>query len=110
MRSRFLRCACPSRKAGIHFSGTCASILCSRGRPAVIVCSRKFGWREAVLALLVALLIYQVVVPFVMIVWTSLKTARPGETEFLSLAFTLSNYLRAFGSASFWNTSGNTLA
>src|SRR5690349_4909878 len=69
-----------------------------------------FGWREAALALLVVLLAYQVVIPFVMIVWTSLKSARPGEPEFLSLTFTLANYLRAFGSASFWRTTGNTVA
>jgi iron(III) transport system permease protein len=68
-----------------------------------------FGWREVVLALLVALLTYQVVIPFVMIIWTSLKTARPGEPEFLSFAFTVANYLRLLGSASFWRTSWNTL-
>ena len=70
----------------------------------------NFGWREAALALLIALLAYQVVIPFVMIIWTSLKTVRPGEPEFLTLTFTLGNYLRAFGSTSFWRTSGNTLA
>lgn len=73
---------------------------------------RRFnlGWREAALALLVALLAYQVVIPFLMIIWTSLKTARPGEPEFLTLSFTLANYARALGSASFWRTSANTLA
>jgi iron(III) transport system permease protein len=70
----------------------------------------SFGWREATLALLIALLAYQVVIPFVMIIWTSLKTARPGEPEFLSLSFTLANYARAFGSVSFWRTTGNTLS
>ena len=45
-----------------------------------------------------------------MIIWTSLKTARPGEPEFLSLTFTFANYVRAFGSVSFWRTTGNTLA
>jgi hypothetical protein len=34
-----------------------------------------------------------------MIVWTSLKLARPGEPDFLSLSFTLANHLRAYGSA-----------
>src|SRR5262245_33445691 len=79
----------------------------SRGvhRPAGI----PFGWRELALALLVVLLAYQVVIPFLMIIWTSFKTARPGETEFLSLTFTLANYIRAFGSASFWRTTWNTL-
>jgi iron(III) transport system permease protein len=68
------------------------------------------GWREATLALLVAFLAYQVVVPFVMIIWTSLKTVRPGDPEFLSLTVTFSNYVRAFGSLSFWRTTGNTLS
>ena len=54
-------------------------------------------WRRITLILLVLLLIWQVVIPFVMIIWTSLKTARPGEPEFLSFAFTLANSVRAFG-------------
>jgi iron(III) transport system permease protein len=70
----------------------------------------SFGWRELTLALLIALLAYQVVIPFVMIIWTSLKTARPGEPEFLTLSFTLANYARAFASASFWRTTWNTLS
>jgi len=69
----------------------------------------SFGWKEAVLALLIAVLAYQVLVPFVMIIWTSLKTARPGEADFLSLSFTLANYLRAYGNAAFVRTSLNTL-
>src|SRR5256714_9451366 len=69
-----------------------------------------FGWREISLALLIVFLVYQVVIPFVMIIWTSLKTARPGEPEFLSLTFTLANYARALGSASFWRTTWNTLS
>ena len=68
------------------------------------------GWRGIVLALLITFLAYQVVVPFLMIVWTSLKTARPGESEFLDLTVTLANYVRAFESASFWRTSVNTLS
>src|SRR5689334_7613005 len=70
----------------------------------------RFGWRGIALALLVIFLTYQVVVPFLMIVWTSLKTARPGEPEFLELSFTLANYVRAFDSASFWRTTTNTHA
>jgi iron(III) transport system permease protein len=69
----------------------------------------RFGWREAALALLIAVLAYQVVVPFVMIIWTSLKQARPGEPDFLTLSFTFANYARAYGSAAFWRTSWNTL-
>jgi iron(III) transport system permease protein len=69
----------------------------------------RFGWREAALALLIAVLAYQVVVPFVMIIWTSLKQARPGEPDFLTLSFTFTNYMRVYGSAAFWHTSWNTL-
>jgi iron(III) transport system permease protein len=69
----------------------------------------SFGWKEAVLALLIAVLAYQVIVPFLMIIWTSLKTARPGAAGFLDLSFTLANYLRAYGNAAFVRTSLNTL-
>jgi iron(III) transport system permease protein len=82
----------------------------SAASSSIIRRSFSFGWREITLALLIVLLAYQVVIPFVMIIWTSLKTARPGEPEFLSLSFTLANYARAFGSVSFWRTSGNTLS
>jgi iron(III) transport system permease protein len=68
------------------------------------------GWREITLALLIVFLAYQVVIPFVMIIWTSLKTARPGDPEFLTLTFTFANYARALGSVSFWRTTGNTLS
>jgi iron(III) transport system permease protein len=71
---------------------------------------RRFGWQQTALTLLIVLLAYQVVIPFVMIVWTSLKLARPGEPDFLSLSFTWANYLRAYGGAAFWRTSWNTLS
>src|SRR5581483_10200294 len=61
------------------------------------------------LALIVAILIYQVVVPLLMIVWTSLKVVRPGEPGFFDLTFSLANYARAFGSADFWSATWNTL-
>jgi iron(III) transport system permease protein len=70
----------------------------------------RFGWREAALALLIAVLAYQVVVPFVMIIWTSFKQARPGEPDFLTLSFTFANYMRVYGSQAFWHTSWNTLS
>ena len=70
----------------------------------------RFSWRAVALALLIAFLAYQVVIPFVMIIWTSLKTARPGEPDFLNLTFTLANYVRAFGSVSFWRTTSNSLS
>ncbi len=70
----------------------------------------RFGWQQAALALLIAVLAYQVAIPFLMIIWTSLKAARPGEPDFLSFSFTFANYLRAYGSAAFWRTSWNTMS
>jgi len=55
------------------------------------------------------ILLYQVLVPLVLIVWTSLKTIRPGEPGFLELSFTFSNYVRAYGIREFWESSLNTL-
>ena len=72
--------------------------------------SSSVNWRAIVLALLVLGLAYQVVIPFIMIIWTSLKTSRPGEADFISFSITFSNYVRAFGSSSFWSATTNTLA
>jgi iron(III) transport system permease protein len=58
---------------------------------------------------LVLILVYQVLVPLILIVWTSLKTIRPGAPGFLDLSFTLSNYARAYGIREFWEASLNTL-
>jgi len=66
------------------------------------------GGRIIVFAL-VAVLAYQVLVPLLLIVWTSLKTIRPGEPGFLELRFTLANYARAYGISEFWEASLNTL-
>ncbi len=66
------------------------------------------GSRAIVLGLL-AILGYQVLVPLLLIVWTSLKTIRPGEPGFLELSFTLANYARAYGISEFWEASLNTL-
>ncbi|HEY1232985.1 MAG TPA: iron ABC transporter permease [Candidatus Binatia bacterium] len=66
------------------------------------------GGRIIVFAL-VAVLAYQVLVPLFLIVWTSLKTIRPGEPGFLELRFTLANYARAYGISEFWEASLNTL-
>ncbi len=68
-----------------------------------------WDWRRVVLVALVLMLVYQVIVPFCMIAWTSLKTARPGDPAFLSLDFTLANYLRAFAQPRFWAATWNTL-
>jgi iron(III) transport system permease protein len=62
-----------------------------------------------VLIVLVLILAYQVLLPLVLIVWTSLKTIRPGAPGFLELSFTLSNYARAYGIREFWQSSLNTL-
>lgn len=62
-----------------------------------------------VLALLVLILCYQVVIPLLMIVWTSFKAARPGEPGFFEFSLSLANYTRAFGSRHFWTATWNTL-
>ena len=62
-----------------------------------------------VLVGLSVILLYQVLVPLVLIVWTSLKTIRPGEPGFLELSFTFSNYVKAYGIREFWESSLNTL-
>lgn len=61
------------------------------------------------LALVFLVLLYQVVVPILMVVWTSLKAERPGEPGFFALSFSLANYARAFGSRDFWQATGMTL-
>ena len=58
---------------------------------------------------LIVILVYQVLVPLLLIIWTSLKTIRPGEPGFLELSFTLANYARAYGISEFWEASLNTL-
>ena len=67
------------------------------------------SWRTVALAALVAVLLYQVAVPLLMVAWTSFKTMRPGEPGFLDLALSLSNYARAFGEPRFWRATENTL-
>ena len=66
-------------------------------------------WRTFALAALVILLVYQVIVPFVMIIWTSFKTTRPGDPGFLEFSFTITNYLRAYATQRFWDVTWNTL-
>lgn len=61
------------------------------------------------LALVVLILVYQVVIPLAMVIWTSLKLERPGEAGFFDLSFSLANYVRAFGSRDFWQATWNTL-
>jgi iron(III) transport system permease protein len=61
------------------------------------------------LALIILILIYQVIIPLLMIVWTSLKIERPGEPGFFDLSFSPANYVRAFSSADFWRATWNTL-
>jgi len=57
---------------------------------------------------LVVVLVYQVLLPFLLIIWTSLKVAHPGDPEFLELSFTTANYFRAFAIREFWEASLNT--
>ena len=71
--------------------------------------SKLFDWKEIILVVLVLVLIYQVIVPFLMVIWASFKTAHPGEPAFISLTFTLANYVRAFGSKEFWEATQMTL-
>ena len=70
---------------------------------------RRWDWRQPVFILVFLILIYQVVLPFVMIVWTSFKTMRPGEAGFLGLGLQLDNYVRAFGDPLFWSATWQTL-
>lgn len=61
------------------------------------------------LALIILILVYQVVIPLLMVIWTSLKIERPGEAGFFDLSFSLANYVRAFSSGDFWRATWNTL-
>ena len=72
------------------------------GRPALL------SGGGIVFVALVAILTYQVLLPLLLIIWTSLKTIRPGEPGFLKLSFTLANYARAYGISEFWEASLNT--
>ncbi len=67
------------------------------------------NWRTVSLCLLIVLLIYQVIIPFLMITWASLKTARPGDAAFMEWGFTLANYVRAWADAAFIEATINTL-
>ena len=68
----------------------------------------KLDWRIGAFWLLLLVLVYQVAVPFGMILLTSLKTARPGDPKFLTLSFSLQNYSRAFLGAAFWSAAWST--
>ncbi len=81
----------------------------SRLKAFVSAWTTGWDWRRVVLVLLALMLVYQVIVPFGMIAWTSFKTARPGDPAFLSLDFTLANYVRAFAQPRFWAATWNTL-
>src|SRR4029077_18068359 len=59
--------------------------------------------------LLLFVLIYQVLLPFFLIIWTSLKVDHPGDPGFVELSFTFANYIRAFATREFWDASLNTL-
>jgi iron(III) transport system permease protein len=78
------------------------------GREAASRPTISSGGRFALCAL-IAILAYQVLLPLVLIVWTSLKLIRPGEPGFLDFSFSLANYARAYGVSEFWQSSVNTL-
>src|SRR5688572_26920567 len=61
------------------------------------------------LALIVLILIYQVVIPLLMVLWTSLKVVRPGEPGFFDFTFSTANYVRALATSDFWRATWNTL-
>src|SRR3989338_3408533 len=61
------------------------------------------------LALIILILVYQVVIPLLMVIWTSLKIERPGEAGFFEPSFSLTNYVREFTSGDFWRATWNTL-
>lgn len=69
----------------------------------------RLDWRRIALALLIVILIYQVIIPYFMIIWTSFKSVRPGEPGFFALEFSANNYLRAFSTARFWAATWNTM-
>ena len=58
---------------------------------------------------LFVILVYQVLLPFLLIIWTSLKVAHPGDPGFLDVSFTLANYIRAYGIRQFWDATLNTV-
>ena len=70
----------------------------------------RLDWRQPIFILVLLILVYQVVLPFIMIVWTSFKTVRPGEPGFLDLTLSLDNYVRAFSDPLFWSATWQTLA
>jgi iron(III) transport system permease protein len=69
----------------------------------------RLDWKRIVFILIFLLLVWQVVIPFTMVIWTSLKTVRPGDQGFLDATFTLGNYVRAFAAPQFWQATWNTL-
>lgn len=71
---------------------------------------RKADPRTLLFVVLACVLIYQVVLPLLMILWTSLKVERPGEPGFMDLDITLFNYARALGDSRFWSATWATLA
>lgn len=64
---------------------------------------------RAILWVVVAFLIYQVIVPLAFLLWGSLKSSRPTDADYLSPTFTLQNYANALGGVEFWQAMGNTV-
>ncbi len=64
---------------------------------------------RAILWVVVAFLVYQVIVPLAFLLWGSLKTSRPTDDDYLSPTLTLQNYAEALGGMEFWHAMGNTV-
>jgi iron(III) transport system permease protein len=68
-----------------------------------------FDFTRAILLVVVAFLVYQVVVPLAFLLWGSLKSSRPTDADYLTLNLTLQNYVDALGGTEFWQAMGNTV-
>lgn len=97
----------PSNPGALEDSGRFADVIHPAQKSPSLF--SRADWRMIAYIGLFLLLIYQVALPFLMILWTSLKTVRPGEPDFLTLAFSLANFARALDSAAFWYAAWNTI-
>ena len=70
-------------------------------------------WRQdsqyLILGAVVCILLYQILIPLLVLVFGSFKTVPPGHPDYLTLRLSLENYIRAYGSPRFWTATGNSL-
>lgn len=72
--------------------------------------ARGFDYSRAILWVVVAFLVYQVIVPLAFLLWGSFKVTRPTDDSYLSPTdLTFANYVSALGGAEFWHAMGNTV-